>query len=252
VPEPIETVLASLASFSKSMSQSAKGEQAERLIARLNVLLDTLQRDDLGIPVPDIISRQIIHLKDRLKQTTCVKINEVRRRRGGTGLSVAQSAVFTVNYKGLEMTLVTKTLKAQYANGSFDTETCSTLYVQSLGMPGGSNISAYFKGRMDCDETVWLHPVVMAYNEIYCHAKVFDLVRTDDLDGLKELLQTGEASLRDCDMEGRTLLFVSLHTLQHAPDADLANACCKYACIHASVKICRFLIDHGGDVDHDA
>jgi hypothetical protein len=212
VPEPIETVLASLATFSKSMSLSTKGEQAEQLIARLTALFDILQRDDLDIPVPDVISHQIIHLKDRLKQTTCVKINELRRRRGVTRLSVAQSAVFTVIYKGFNMTLTTKSHKSQYADGSFDTETCSALHVQSLDVPGKSHISAYFKGRTDCDQTVWLHPVIMAYNEVDCHANVFKSVRTDDLDGLKELLQIGEASLRDCDMEGRTLLFVSFHT----------------------------------------
>jgi hypothetical protein len=246
VPEPIETVLASLATFSKSMSLSTKGEQAEQLIARLTALFGILQRDDLDIPVPDIINRQILHLKDRLKHATCVKINEVRRRRGVTRLSLAQSAVFTVIFEGFELTLTTKTLESQYADGSMDTETYSSLHVQSVGVPGGSHISAYFRGRMDCDETVWLHPVVMAYNEVDCHAKVFDLVRTDDLDGLKELLQIGEASLRDCDMEGRTLLVVSSHTHVAAP---LANACCKYACKNASVKICRFLIDTGSDID---
>jgi hypothetical protein len=231
VPEPIETVLASFATFSKSMSQSTKGEQAEQLIARLTALLGTLQRDDLGIPVPDVISHQIIHLKDRLKQTTCVKINELRRRRGVTRLSVAQSTVFTVIYKGFNMTLSTKTHKSQYADGSFDTETCSALHVQSLDVPGESHISAYFKGRTDCDQTVWLHPVIMAYNEVDCHANVFKSVRADDLDGLKELLQIGEASLRDCDMEGRTLLFVSFHT--HVTQSLLMRAASMPASMRA-------------------
>jgi hypothetical protein len=240
VPEPIETVLASLATFSKSMSQSTKGEQAEQLIARLTALFNILQRDDHDLPVPEILSRQILHVKDRLKQTTCVKINEVRRRRGVTRLSVTQSAVFTVIYNGFEMTLMNKILESQYADGSLDTETCSTLHVQSLGVPGGSHISAYFKGRTDCDQTVWLHPVVLAYNEADRHAKVFDLVRTDDLDGLKELLQIGEASLRDCDIEGRTLLFVSLHT--HVTQLLLMRAASMPATMRASKSVASSLI----------
>jgi hypothetical protein len=209
VPEPIETVLASLATFSKSMSLSAKGEQAEQLIARLTALFGILQRDDLDLPVPDIIIRQIHHLKDRLKQTTCVKINKVRQRRGTARVSVAQSAVYSVEFEGLMICLMTKTLKSQYADGSSDTQTCSALHVRSLGGSVESHISAFFTGQSNCDQSVWLHPIIMAYNQVESHAKVLDLVRTDDLDGFRGLLQTGEASLRDCDREGRTLLFVS-------------------------------------------
>jgi hypothetical protein len=209
VPEPIETVLASLATFSKSMSLSAKGKQAEQLIARLTALFGILQRDDLDLPVPDIIIRQIHHLKDRLKQTTCVKINKVRQRRGTARVSVAQSAVYSVEFEGLMICLMTKTLKSQYADGSSDTQTCSALHVRSLGGSVESHISAFFTGQSNCDQSVWLHPIIMAYNQVESHAKVLDLVRTDDLDGFRGLLQTGEASLRDCDREGRTLLFVS-------------------------------------------
>jgi hypothetical protein len=209
VPESIEPVLASLATFSKSMSLSTKGDQAEKLVARLMVLFGILQRDDLDIPVPDIIARHVHHLKDRLKQTTCVNINKVRRQRCSIRASVAHSAVYRVKLEGLMMCLTTKTLESQYADGSFDTQTCSALHVRSLGGSVGPHISAFFSGQSNCDQTIWLHPIVMAYNQVESHAKVLDLVRTDDLDGFQDLLQTGEASLRDCDRQGRTLLYVS-------------------------------------------
>jgi hypothetical protein len=192
------------------MSQSTKGKQAEQLIARLTVLFSILQRDDLDMPVPGIIGRQILHLKDRLKQTTCVTINKVRQRRGSARVSVAQSAVYSVEFEGLMICFMTKTLESQYADGSFDTQTCSALHVRSLGGSLGSHISAFFTGQLNCDQTIWLHPVIMAYNPVDYHAKVLDLVRTDDLDGFREFLQAGDASLRDCDREGRTLLFVSV------------------------------------------
>lgn len=46
-------------------------------------------------------------------------------------------------------------------------------------------------------------------------SRVFELVEDGDLGALREMLQNGEASLRDTDTDGRSLLFVShlsIHT----------------------------------------
>ena len=49
-----------------------------------------------------------------------------------------------------------------------------------------------------------------SYNRVDSGAKVFKLVENDDLAGLMTLFVRGEASMRDCDEAGRSLLSVSL------------------------------------------
>jgi hypothetical protein len=55
-----------------------------------------------------------------------------------------------------------------------------------------------------------MHPIVLAYNQVNSGAQVFKLVEEDDLDGLMRFLALGQASIRDCDEAGRSLLHVSL------------------------------------------
>jgi hypothetical protein len=207
---PLDTVLANIATYSKSMSQSKAGKQAMQLAAQVTVFLDAIQKVNQRRFVPDIVDRQIRRLKARLKQTTGVKINEARQQCQPTRLSAARSEVLSVTFEHLQICLVTKTLDSRLSDGSPVTQTCSTLHVQPLGVSAPPRVSIFFVEETDCDRTVWLHPNILAYNEVSCHAKVFDLVRRDDLNGFKELLQIGEASLRDCDREGRTLILVSL------------------------------------------
>ncbi|RMJ04940.1 hypothetical protein CDV36_014390 [Fusarium kuroshium] len=59
---------------------------------------------------------------------------------------------------------------------------------------------------------------------------VFELVEAGDLQGLKEMLQSGRASLRDHDEYGASLLFYSVY----------------------EPEMCKFLLDSGLDVDHVA
>ncbi|RSL71618.1 hypothetical protein CEP51_012027 [Fusarium floridanum] len=59
---------------------------------------------------------------------------------------------------------------------------------------------------------------------------VFELVEAGDLQGLKEMLQSGRASLRDHDEYGASLLFYSVY----------------------EPEMCKFLLDNGLDVDHVA
>jgi hypothetical protein len=64
-----------------------------------------------------------------------------------------------------------------------------------------------------------IHPIVLAYNQISHTERVFELVANDDLCNLMRLFQSGEASVRHCDEEGRSLLFVSVD-LEVGRDGD--------------------------------
>jgi hypothetical protein len=206
--DPLEAVFADIATFSKSMGHAKTGRQAKKLAAQLIVILNTLQKAEHGSP-SDIVDHQIRHLRRRLKQTTHVKINEAHLRREDVRRSEAHSELYNVKLNGWNVCLMTRTFKARYTDGSFDAQTCCSLHVQSCGTSEVSQISAYFNERTNWDHTVWLHPTILAYNVVEPNASVFDLVRRDDLNGLKEMLQRGQASLRDCDNRGRSLLLVS-------------------------------------------
>lgn len=217
VPEPLDGVLASLSRFSMSMSQSKQGEHGIKIAAQLSVVLRFLQevaKTETGIPVPKSVSRQIHHLRRRMKQTTTVKINTVRQQQGAIQLSKAQSQVFVVQVGQWEIRFLTKTLESRDAGDSLAVRTHSTLHVRSLGASKGPHIAAFFEECTNCEHTALIHPIVFAYNEVDRRAKVLDVVRSDDLGGLMKLLHIGEASLRDCDEEGRALLSVSIRLLR--------------------------------------
>jgi hypothetical protein len=55
----------------------------------------------------------------------------------------------------------------------------------------------------------------MAYRNVDSSSKVFELIRDDDVNGLTRLIALQEASRRDCDAEGRSLLYVSIHHIDH-------------------------------------
>lgn len=55
-----------------------------------------------------------------------------------------------------------------------------------------------------------MHPIVLAYNQVNSGAQVFKFVEKDDLEGFLRHLALGQASIRDCDEVGRSLLHVSL------------------------------------------
>jgi hypothetical protein len=206
--DPLEAVFADIATFSKSIGHAKTGRQAKKLAAQLIVILNTLQKAEHGTP-SDIVDHQIRHLRRRLKQTTHVKINEAHLRREDVRRSEVHSELYNVKLNGWNVCLMTRTFKARYTDGSFDAQTCCSLHVQSCGTSEVSQVSAYFNERTNWDHTVWLHPTILAYNVVESNASVFDLVRRDDLNGLKEMLQRGQASLRDCDNRGRSLLLVS-------------------------------------------
>ena len=86
-------------------------------------------------------------------------------------------------------------------------ETCSALNVQHLSK--GSGISAFFGERDNIDHVTTLCPAVTAYNQVSNDSEVFQITRKDSLDDLLRMLAIGEASIRDCDEEGRSLLLVS-------------------------------------------
>lgn len=201
-------VLESLAEYSKSMQQKKEGEQSKKIATQLTFILDMLGQAESSNDLPEDLDDEVQCLKDQLRQTKRIKINAPSPRTQLSQLRKANSKVVNVTFGQWQISLTTKTLESQSMNGHTDIETCSALRVQRAMAPPGPALSAFLGTKVDHDQTITMHPIVSAYNQVDSGARVFELVKNDDLDTLVRLIATGQASVRDCDEEGRSLLQV--------------------------------------------
>ncbi|KAL8667126.1 MAG: hypothetical protein Q9168_007345 [Polycauliona sp. 1 TL-2023] len=92
-----------------------------------------------------------------------------------------------------------------------------------------TKISAFFTQQITDSGFSSPFPGVVFHPIIPDNAEIFKAVMKGDVDWMLELFDAGKASLHDCDSEGRSLLNYAIYDLQ--------------------VSSCRFLVDHGADVD---
>jgi hypothetical protein len=209
----LAAALENLGQYSKSMPQQREGREGSEIAAQLTVILERLGQTRSDSDISQSLNDQVQRLLDQLRQTKRVKINAPPPRSQLSRLHKANHKVTHVKFGQWQISLVTKELTSRMVNGQVDTEIYSALHVQHAFNSRGPPIAAYFGERHNVDYTTSLHPIVSSYNQVENASKVFDLVTCDDLDGLMRLLAVGEASIRDCDERGRSLLFVSLATI---------------------------------------
>lgn len=82
-------------------------------------------------------------------------------------------------------------------------------------------------------------------NMVSPDSQLWSVFANDNLHGLRSMIREGNASLTDCDLEGRSLLNVSSSNVLKLSGADGS----KYAVHYRCPEICRFVIEHGADVD---
>ncbi|MCJ1377452.1 hypothetical protein MMC17_000547 [Xylographa soralifera] len=92
----------------------------------------------------------------------------------------------------------------------------------------GYKISSSFLQILTAKESLSCIPTLSFCRMVANDSEVFSLVEKGDLAGLFRLLQDGQATLTDCDEEGRSLL--------------------NYACYGKQPSICKYLIEAGADV----
>ena len=78
----------------------------------------------------------------------------------------------------------------------------------------GYKISSSFLQTLTADEALSRIPTLSFCRMIANDSQVFSLVREGELDGLLTLLEGRQATLTDCDEEGRSLLSASLLDFQ--------------------------------------
>jgi hypothetical protein len=217
--EHLAVVLNSLEDFSKSGLPRVGGEQSKSVAALLAVVLDTLNQVAMGEARSGDTDRQVQDLKDQLKRTKQIAINAACPRLKNAQLSRANSKIFSITIGHWQISLTVKTVVSQCTDGNFEDIVCSTLHVQPARGSVGARVTAIFREETDIRGMMTLHPIVLAYKQISHTERVFELVANDDLCNLMLLFKDGQASVRVCDEEGRSLLFVSVG-LQVRRDVD--------------------------------
>jgi hypothetical protein len=207
--QTLANVLESLGQYSKSIQQQSEGEQSTRIAAQLAIILERFEQAASDEDNTADLNRQLQDLKYQLRQARIIKINAISPLAHASRHYKAQSKLTRIVWGHWEISWSTKTLHSRSADGQMLTETCSALNVQHTIGSRGPCIAAYFRESIDFDRTETMHPVVLAYNQVSSDAKVFELVKNDDLDGFMRRLALGQASIRDCDEAGRSLLHVS-------------------------------------------
>ena len=208
--QTLAAVLESLGQYSKSMQQQSEGEQSTRIAAQLAIILESFEHAASDENNTADLDHQLQDLKHQLRRARSIKINAISAQAHASKHYKAQSKLTSIAWGQWEISLRTKTLHSRSSDGRMLTETCSALNVQHAAGSRGPCIAAYFSESVNFDRTTTMHPIVLAYNQVDNDAQVPELVRNDDLDGLMRRLALGQASIRDCDEAGRSLLHVSL------------------------------------------
>lgn len=208
--QTLAAALESLGQYSKSMQQESKGEQSEKIAAQVALILQSFKESVSVGEKTEYLDRQVEDLKRQLRGAKRIKINALTPRARASTPYKAYSKLTRIACGTWEISLHTKTLQSYLPDGQTFTQTCSALHVQHALASPRPCVAAFFEESIDDHGMGMMHPIVLAYNRVDSGAKVFELVENDDLAGLMTLFARGEASMRDCDEAGRSLLSVSL------------------------------------------
>jgi hypothetical protein len=209
---PVEMAINHLSDLYQNARYLEKDEDARRLLVWIRVLIDVFTDEHADKQLEHTLDG-LHSLKDGLLMANCVKVNSVSTSRRTLPTHILdvkrRSSVITVGKWRLQ--LHTTVCGSVDTAGRDVTESFSSLRLSPCGRSslGGSSVAAFFGEREDHLQRSILHPTIIAYKNVARSSKGFQLIRADDGNGLARLIALQEASTRDCDAEGRSLLNVS-------------------------------------------
>jgi hypothetical protein len=218
--QTLAAALESLGHYSKSMQQQSEGGQSEKIATQVTLILQSFEQAVSAKEKTKDFDRQVQDLKEQLRRAKLIKVNAITRQARAATRLKGQSKLTRIAYGHWEISLSTKTLQSRLPDGQMLMETCSALHVQHVLGSSRPCVAAFFGERVDSYGTGIMHPIIWAYNQVENGAQVFKLVENDDLDGLMTHFADGQASIRDCDEAGRSLLSVSPVAVLHRRKAN--------------------------------
>jgi hypothetical protein len=214
--DPIDMVIDHLSQLYLSIRHLQKDRDAQRLAKWIRVLVGTFTDEHA--------ESQLEHTLEGLEslQNGLVSVNRVSVNSAPTSRRKLPMHVFEVKRKSSvvivgrwEIRLDTMTRDSIDTKGQEVIESFSSLHLKPAGVPivGDTSVSAFFGERTDHLQRSFFSPTIITYRIVDSSSEVFDLVRRDDMNGLVRLIALQKASVRDCDEDGRSLLFVSITQL---------------------------------------
>lgn len=210
--QSMDVAMTSLEQHATCARELKTGKDRASIWTHLAVILDTLARSGHGNGPPNEVEDQIQNLNKQIERSMSIKINTPCPRQQVAQSSRAETKILSVHAGSWQIILSTRTVKSGCVDGEFDIQTCSALHVQHLRRGEGTHLTALFNEKSSIEGYTSLPPVLLTYRQVRNTDRIFQLVANDDLRSLNELLRAREVCLRDCDEDGRSLLFVSPHS----------------------------------------
>lgn len=202
-----------LGEFSLSLQHQKQDQDAQRVARWVRILLDAVETNGSSIKL-EHKEGELASLRDGLVFVNRVSVNSplVKQRLATLPLVKKNRRTSIVSVGGLQIHLDTLTCTSLDALGEKILQTTSMLQVAptaplSIGTP---DFAVIFGEKTDSVQRSIIHPRILAYRTVDSESAAFVLLfQGDDVDGLTRLLATQQATLRDCDVNGRSLLTVS-------------------------------------------
>jgi hypothetical protein len=214
--ESLEAVLRKLGKFSESIPGQRKGGDAKKIARQMARALDTLKRQAGLTQLDGFGSVSTRHDEDDFENIdNCLivakrfDINTGFRRTKHTRLTRIIRKYDRIAFEQWEITLKTLTFESRNSDGSEVIDSLITLHLEPLVLGSGLPVTVYFGETRTHTGVSFINPVVLAYRIVPNKSEVFEVIKNDDLEGLRTLLADGKATLRDCNEDGATLLHVS-------------------------------------------
>lgn len=93
-----------------------------------------------------------------------------------------------------------------------------------------------------------IHPTLSFANVIPLDSRVFDVIKAGDVEMLQSMMIHRQASIRDCDPEGRSLLTVRRSPVLPSLGVETITIL-QYAYYDEQPAICKFLVKFGADLN---
>ena len=214
--DPVDMAIDHLGQLYLSIQHLQKDRDAQKLAKWIRLLV--------GAFTDEHAESQLEHTLDGLEslQNGLVSVNRVSINSAPSSRRSLLTHVYEVKRKSSvivvgswEIRLDTVIRDSIDTKGREVSESFSSLRLKPAGgaVVGGTSLSAFFGERTDHLQRSFFSPTIITYRTRDNSSEVFDLVYDDDVDGLIRLIALQKASARDCDADGRSLLFVSTLTL---------------------------------------
>lgn len=204
----LDVAMHSLGKFSKSRPMVKNGEECREIAAWLAIILDLFKQVEAGNIANSDMSHRVHAFRNIFERMTHININEACPRQQHGTLFQADSKTLSITCDTWHITLTTKVVKSLDTDSDLDLQICYTLHAQPVHGVRGPCLAVISSEITNSRQYASIHPIILAYNEYPHTARVFELITEDDLDGFLRLLASERGSMRDCDEEGRSVLFV--------------------------------------------